>query len=772
MAEVPSGASHRQELVDVIRQVRHRWRMKLLVRGGIVIIAGALLALALASLGLQQTKFSPAWVTGLRIVTWAVFAVLVALWLFRPLRRRANDQQVALYIEEYEPSLQAAILAAVDVGALDAAGARPEVPPAIVERMVEQAAEKARAIEGGRAIGRRPLKRYAVVLGSVAAAALLLLIFGPEFLKQGASALLVVTRNAEAASPYAITVRPGDITIPRGSDQMVMAKLAGFRSSDVALWIKPDGAPKYDRVPLVASADPMTFEGMLFHVGKPIDYYVEADGVRSPDYHMKIVELPAVDKLELEYVYPAYTGLPSQKVESGGDVAALRGTEVRLRITPTMASPAGQVQLDPGSPSSLTAQSDGTLTGSFKMDKDGFYQIELDGPHGEKVIASPKYTVDVINDLPPTVSFEKPKRDISANPIEEVSVQARADDDYGVKELDLIYSVNGGDEKTVTLYGKGAKALPQVSAGHTIYLEELGVKPGDFVSYYAKAYDNDTVQGPKSASSDIYFVKILPFNQNFHQAQSQGGGGGGGGGNRNNQAGALSEQERQIISATFNVERDRPKTPADKFKENTVFIGLSQSKLREQLEELIQQMQQRLGNDEKFRQIAEILPKAAAEMKNAEGLLQGLKTKDALAPEQRALKHLQDAEQLYDLIVSQGGGGGGGGGGQMAQELADLFQLELDRQANQYETAQRAAAQSANQQIDDLADKLKELARRQLAQAEQQRQLGRGFAWGSRLLRLRQLRELRFRRRYRHRGHRRHAHDQGRQLRLHHADVE
>src|SRR4029079_7538681 len=135
-------------------------------------------------------------------------------------------------------------------------------------------------------------------------------------------------------------------------------------------------------------------------------------------------------------------------------------------------------------------------------------------------------------------------------------------DDFGVKQLDLIYSVNGGAEKAVSLYGKGAQPLPPVSAGHTVYLEESGVKPGDFVSYYAKAYDTDTVTGPKSTSSDIYFVKIMPFNQNFRQAQSQGGGGGGGGG-RQNQAGALSEQERQIISATFNVERDRTKTAAD-----------------------------------------------------------------------------------------------------------------------------------------------------------------------------------------------------------------
>ena len=195
------------------------------------------------------------------------------------------------------------------------------------------------------------------------------------------------------------------------------------------------------------------------------------------------------------------------------------------------------------------------------------------------------------------MTFEKPKRDIKASPVEEVFLQARADDDFGVKQLDLIYSVNGGDEKTVTLYGKGAKALTEVSAGHTVYLEELGVKPGDFVSYYAKATDTDTVKGPKTATSDIYFIEVRPFSQNFRQAQSQagGGGGGGGGGRQQNEAGALSEQQRQIISATFNVDRDKPKRPADKFKEDTVFVGLSQAKLREEVDELVEQMRQRLG---------------------------------------------------------------------------------------------------------------------------------------------------------------------------------
>ena len=146
------GAPH-QELVNVIRQVRSRWRMKLLLRGAIIVLVGAFVALLLASWGLRTYKFSPSSIVGFRIAIFSVFAVLLAVWFFLPLRRRVSDMQVALYLEEHEPSLQAAILSAVDLGASGQTGSLIDVPPVIVERMVEQAVERARTVDGGRSVG-------------------------------------------------------------------------------------------------------------------------------------------------------------------------------------------------------------------------------------------------------------------------------------------------------------------------------------------------------------------------------------------------------------------------------------------------------------------------------------------------------------------------------------------------------------------------------------------------------------------------------------------
>src|SRR6185503_13310140 len=187
---------------------------------------------------------------------------------------------------------------------------------------------------------------------------------------------------------------------------------------------------------------------------------------------------------------------------------------------------------------------------------------------------------------------------------------------------------------------------------------------------------------------------------------------------------ALSEQQRQIISATFNVQRDRKSFTPDKLRQNSTVVALSQSRLREQVETLLTRMNSQLvQRDPAFEKIGELLPQAVTAMKEAEGKLSAATPDAALPPEHKALQILQKAEEEYQTQVSvqqQQGGGGGGGGGQMQQELADIFEQELDKMASRYETANQASEQQKDRQVDDLLEKLKELARRQEQEAERQ----------------------------------------------------
>ena len=509
--------------------------------------------------------------------------------------------------------------------------------------------------------------------------------------------------GVEAASPYHIEVTPGDMTVARGSDQTVTARLIGFESNEVDLFMRANENTPFERLPLVpVDDDTDLFEALLFDLQESAWYFVESIGVQSSTFTLEVIDLPYVERLELEYYFPAYTGLEPRVIQDGGDIAVLEGTEVRLRVIPTMGTGGGQFVLDEEDRSALVLQGDGTLTASFVVEKEGFYRIDLQAPDGQLVTASPQYTIDVLTDQPPSVTFVDPGRDTTASAIEEMFVEARADDDFGLRSLQLVYSVNGGPEATVSLFNGRDTTLKEVSAGHTFFLEELELEPGDFVSYYARATDRNLAQQNKDVKSDLYFIQIRAFSRDFRAAQSQGQGMGGAGGANPR---ALSEAQKEIVAGTFNVVRDRDDYTAEEYRENLVFLTLAQGRLREQVETLLRRMNSRvMPADPAFGSITQILPQAADAMRDAEAELQRQDADGALPPEQKALQFLQRAEEAYEeVMVTMGGGGGGGRSA--AEDLADLFELELDKLQNQYETMQRGQQQQADNTIDELMER-------------------------------------------------------------------
>src|SRR5262249_33789933 len=138
-----------------------------------------------------------------------------------------------------------------------------------------------------------------------------------------------------------------------------------------------------------------------------------------------------------------------------------------------------------------------------------------------------EYFIRVLEDRPPDVRITKPAADRAVTRLEEVDIDAQAEDDYGVDRLELGYSGKGGAEKVVPL--PIARGKTSVSGHQTIFLEDLGVQPGDFVSYYVRA--RDLTKGTKAheAKSDIYFLEVKPYEQEFVVAQSQATGGATGG---------------------------------------------------------------------------------------------------------------------------------------------------------------------------------------------------------------------------------------------------
>src|SRR5262249_51724023 len=136
-----------------------------------------------------------------------------------------------------------------------------------------------------------------------------------------------------------------------------------------------------------------------------------------------------------------------------------------------------------------------------------------------------EYFIRTMEDRPPEVHVVKPASDRRVTRLEEVTIEAEASDDFGISAFDLVYSVRGGAEKVVHL--NIPERAASVTSRHTLYLEDLDVAPGDFVSYYVRARDLARGKASSESRSDIFFLDVKPFEEEFTLAQSQAAMGGG-----------------------------------------------------------------------------------------------------------------------------------------------------------------------------------------------------------------------------------------------------
>jgi uncharacterized protein DUF4175 len=716
-------SKERVELLGAVHGVRTRWKLRRALLGAALAIAGSLIVLAVLAYTLNAADYGDRAVMVGQIIAGVTVVGLFAWFVIRPMLPRPSDAQMALFIEERVPTLDASLVTAVELDARERSTGVLGRSPALAMRLFQSARDRIRKIDDARAVDRRALNQSVLAFATMATLAFVLTLAGPRILKHGMKLLLTPWDRAQPASLYAILVEPGDATVARGGDQLVAARLYGFQSDSVDLLVRRADSTGWTRVVMTRDTTGGRYTFRLLDIAGAMDYVVESNNIRSRVFHLGVADLPYVRTMRHEYRFPAYTQLAPKVIEDGSDIVALGGTVVRVKITPTRPAVGGRIVLDHGDTVGLAAQSDGTLEGALRISRPGFYKVELRTADGRTVPASLDYSIDVLPDRPPTVGFNKPGHDSKVLAVDEVYTEVKAEDDYGVQRVDLVYSVNGGPEKTIRVHENTGKNLTDLAAGHTLMLEDFKLEPGDVISYYARAYDNNAVSGAQTATTDIYFLQVRPYEQDYRQQQSNGGAGSGG--NQDN-PGSLSQRERDIIAATFKTTRDKAITAPKDLEENLATIRLSQQRLREDVDDLTRRLNERgiAARDSDFKKISDILAVASATMDSAEKALGANDPQPALPPEQRALKHLQHAEAVYkDVQIRMANGGGGGGGGaqqQRPEDLADLFDLNRDKLRNQYESVQRGQQQQQQQQaqMDETLERLKKLAARQQQENE------------------------------------------------------
>jgi hypothetical protein len=699
--------SFREQLHAYIEQLEQRLRWSIWLRGFAILTGGALAAtLALVTIA-DARAFSHGSVTAARFALILVLAIAAAAGLALPLRRLTRRRAIGT-AEAAFPQFQQRLTTFAERDGQDP----------FIELLAGDALAVARSAEPQQMVtGRRlwislgaGLGALAILVWTIAA--------GPGFLGYGAALLWTGPHRGRPAL-YDLRVTPGDAVVRRHADQMVAALPTGLRSPSVKLYAHFQSSSKWEEIamqPTAAGSFAGGYEFLFAGLPENVEYYVTAGPMTSQHFNIRVSDLPVVKRIRVTYHYPAWTGMLSEVEERGGDLRAVTGTEADLEVSTDRPLRGGRIQLDNGQQVQLTGGRNNVYRGTVKMNRDGAYHI-AGVEAGQPVRVSEDFFMEARKANPPQIALVRPGRgDYDASPIEEVTVAAKASDEYELTGVALHYSVNGGAETTVDLLRQ--KGRKQADGSTTLSLENFKLVPGDLVSVYATAKDANV-----ESHTDMIFIQTEPFEREFSQSQQSGGGGAGGG--QGNQSAQISQREKEIIFATFKQQRDKNSTP-QQAADIAKLLAQSQSTLRDQAVSLSGRLQAReltaevhaIGDFQKD------VVAASEAMAPAAQQLQQEKWKDAIPNEQKALQFLLRAEATFRQIeVAFGARGGGGGGGGAARDLASLFDLELDTEKNQYETRQSAAttAEQKAQEIADALKKLDELARREEDLAQQQR---------------------------------------------------
>ena len=704
-------------LDQYLGSIAKRMRAAVVCRGFGALAATALVVTAVCVFLANRAAFSPASISGARAFLFLALGTVATALLVLPLRRLMRGRTALLAADEAERQ------AAAFSGRLrtwaderERAANLGREPTPLLGLLGKDAEQAAAAIPPDMIVGRAATAAFGIAGCCLALGLLWLGTSGPGYWQYGTSKLWAGWFLAQDEPLYELRVEPGDTTIRKGGQLDVTATSVGFDPSSMLIYAKFESSPDWERAPMGPQLEGSGFRFSFSMVREPLRYYVEAGRMRSREFSVGVVAMPTVESIRIEYEYPAWSGLEPRVEDPGGDVLAVPETDVTVILTTDKPVADGLLVIG-GKELPLRGNQ-----ARFAVQENTTYHVAAIY-RDERVRLTEDYFVTAIPDKKPEIKILEPGRDWRASSIEEVRVRVATSDDFGLRSVRLHYAVNGANQTPVDL--PSPRNAKQSESSHVFYLEEFGeagappelprpgtldglpppapeagLLPGDLISYYIVAAD-----AKREVRSDMYFINVQPFERRFSQSQQAGGQGGQG-----QQQDEISRRQKEIVIATWNLINERDSEDGRetaKLRESAEMLSQLQGTLMQQAQTLVQRTRARqlTGTDPKFEQFAKFMEQAAESMEPAAEALQGFRLDDAVGPEQEALQFLLRAENLFtDIQVTMGRGGGGGGGA--SQDLAEMFELEMDLEKNQYETGGRclrAAGRAADRRGDTQA---------------------------------------------------------------------
>ena len=493
-----------RSLAKFVQRTQRGLGVRRALQAGVALLA---VALPVVLLGIAVREAAPSLpilapiYSGLAIVVLA----LAAFWVVVPALRRRPKREALTRIADAYPELKDDLTNALELDPEELEQANPRgVALDLVRALHRQTAQKLQSYTP-RAVVRRYRLQGLVWCGLLIVTVASVAALDPALLPQSLH-VMVSPASYLPARDLHLTITPEQATIARGMNLEVQAQVAEEVKRRVEMQIVLQRPGERERRYAMEQVAPGRFRHVFLKPETSFSFQALSEGARSVPGRVDVVPAPAVGNLTLDYLFPDYTGLAARTQRGGGDIQALPGTQVRLRMQANVPLNKGALRFAQGNELPL-AIAELDLQGEILVMEEGAYRIEIEDRHGLSNPEPPWYTIQVTPDAVPTVKWLYPENGEEVDETTVLQVGYEAEDDFGLQDAALVYRGADGVEHRLPLrQGRFDQRMATEHFSWDFYQHPL--PPGETVDVYIEVYDNDTISGPKKGVSETLTFKV------------------------------------------------------------------------------------------------------------------------------------------------------------------------------------------------------------------------------------------------------------------------
>lgn len=336
-----------------------------------------------------------------------------------------------------------------------------------------------------------------------------LLFFRPNIIKDSTNRLVQNNTSFEKPMPFDFLIQNEDLKAVQFEDFKLDVLLNGAEIPNEVFIVKSN---------LKNSAQKLNannFSYVFSNLQEDVIFHFEAAGFKSKDFVIDVLPKPLITNFQLNIDYPDYVGLKDETLVNNGDVNVPEGSKITwifdAQATDEISMQFSDALLQKKNGGNNTFIFDKTLLNSEK------YIVKIINKELGSVDSS-VFNISVISDLYPEIEVQE---FVDSTNTDVYFYVGNIMDDYGLRNLNFVYSIEKEDGKKETKNIKIPFQAGLVSEfSHYWNVKEIGLQAGDKMSYYFQVFDNDRINGSKSTRSK-WMTLSLPSVEELEEDSEQ-----------------------------------------------------------------------------------------------------------------------------------------------------------------------------------------------------------------------------------------------------------